>query len=190
MIKIRIRTGVLLWWAEDSLKRISTSVLPCSLMISKGSPGTGWGPWWGEGPGEATCRTPTWVLTPVLLPVLAQTGSRGMRGASSDPPPGWTGGPSWSSGGCGRGVQGSLRNTEGAQGMNTRQWPGAEPCGLCVLPNGGCPSEGLSAGSELTQGMESVSAGEPPSSTSFKTESEASSPVSPSRGGAPSPFHI
>lgn len=68
--------GVLLWWAEDSLKRISTSVLPCSLMINEGSPGTGWGPWWGEEPGEATCRTPTRVLTPVLLPVLAQTGSR------------------------------------------------------------------------------------------------------------------
>ena len=44
-------------------------------------------------------------------------------------------------------------------------------------PNGGCPSEGLPAGSELTQGMESVSAGEPLSSTSFKTESEASSPL-------------
>lgn len=76
MIKIRIRMGVLLWWAEDSFKRISNSVLPCSLTINKGSPGTGWGPWWGEGPGEATCRTPTWVLTPVLLSVLAQTGSR------------------------------------------------------------------------------------------------------------------
>ena len=61
-----MRTGVLLWWVEDSLKRISTSVLPHSLTINAGSPGMGWGLWWGEGPGEATCRTPTLDFLPLF----------------------------------------------------------------------------------------------------------------------------
>lgn len=185
-----MRTGVLLWWVEDSLKRISTSVLPHSLTINAGSPGMGWGLWWGEGPGEATCRTPTLDFLPLFssLPWLRlapgnewspiQPTSRMNRRSrliqrrlwergSRQPEKHWRGSGH---------EHHAVARSWSTRAVSSPKWRlsfrGAS-CQFWAHPRcGKCQGRGTSLQ-------------EP-----FKTESETSSPVSLSRGGAPSPFHI
>lgn len=89
----------------DSLKRISTSVLPCSLMINEGSPGTGWGPWWERSRGKLRVE-PQLEFYPCSPPCPGSDWLQGMRGAHPTHLQDEQEESSGSSGGCGRGVQG------------------------------------------------------------------------------------
>lgn len=166
----------------------STLSFRVHLWSMSGSPEQDEWPWWGEEQGEATCRTPNSSSYPCSLPVLAQTGSREWE----EPHPTHLQDEQEVPADRVEAVGEGFRAAREAMKVLGTWTPGSgqeltHAC--CVPPDGGCPSEGLPAGSGAHPRHGKCHEGNP-SSTSFKTESEASLPCESFQRRGTLPFHI